>query len=222
MNFAHPLLEKAINITEGETVTIVIENPIALRNTVSGIANSSPDFVLSENFSPIEISKYAEFITDMFNIDFAAKKITAKLASEAERISVDYPNETIVLLNALNSYAELIAEQFNYPIKFSSVENVEKLIKLLNFSIDNENMSFPEALLSYMELCRRCFGKKLFIFLNLKSFLSDSEFELFCKNISYEKFYILLLEAFDCSRSSEYEKKIIIDKDLCIISNINF
>lgn len=221
MNFAHPLLEKAVSINEGEIATLVIENPIALRDTVNGIINSSPELVLSRNFSPVEISKYAEFITDMFDVDFAAKKISTKLNSEAERLSEDYPNETFSLLSAVNDYAELISEQFDYPIKFSLVENTEKLIKLLNFSIDNENMSFSESILTYMEVCRNFFGKQLFIFLNLKSFVSDTEFELFCKNAAYEKFCVLLLEAFDCGRSSEYEKKIIIDNDLCVICDDN-
>lgn len=221
MNFAHPLLEKAITINEGETSTIVIENPVALRNTVHGISTSNPEYVLSKNFSPVEISKYAEFITDMFDVDFAAKKISTKLTAEAERASADYPNETLSLLNNLNTYAELISEKLDYPIKFSFVENAEKLIKLLNFTIDCENMPFPETLLTYMGICRNFFGKQLFIFLNLKSFISDSEFELFCKNVEYEKFRVLLIEGFDCKRTAETETKIIIDNDLCVICNDN-
>lgn len=221
MNFAHPLLEKAISINEGEVVTFVLENPIALRNTVNGIANSSPDFVLSENFSPIEISKYAELITNVFDIDFTAKKILTKLTCEAECFSEDFPNETISLINTFNEYGELISEKFDYPIKFAFAENAEKLIKLLNFTIDDENIPFPENLLTYMDLCRNFFEKRLFVFLNFKSFVSDDEFQLFCKNVAYEKFYVLLLEAFDCSKASENEKKIIIDKDLCIICNDN-
>ena len=221
MNFAHPLLEKSINIKEGEISTIVIENPAALRNTVDGISKSSPEFVLSKNFSPVEISKYAEFITDMFNVDFAAKKISTKLAAEAERISTDYQSETFSLLKSVNDYAELISENIDLPIKFSLVENIDKLIKLINFSVDEENMDFSEALLTYMEICRSFFGKQIFIFLNLKGFISDSEFKLFCKNVAYEKFRVLLIESFDCSRASEYEKKIIIDNDLCVIFNDN-
>lgn len=221
MNFVHPLIEKAISIDEGETVTLVIENAIALRNTVNGISNSSSEFVLSENFAPVEFSKYAEIVTDMFNIDFASKKISAKLAAEAEQISNDYPDETMALLNSLNNYAELILESFDVPVKFSLIESVEKLIKLMNFGIDDD-MQFPEALLTYMGLCRCFFGKRLFVFLNLKSIMSDNEFELFCKNVSYEGFCVLLLEAFDSGKTSECEKKIIIDNDLCIISNSNF
>lgn len=221
MNFVHPLLEKAIEINEGEIVTLVIENPISLRNTVNGIINASPEFVLSKNFIPIELSKHTEFVTDMFGVDFATKKISTKLNAEAERLSTEYPNETFSLFGALNDYAEMISESFEYPIKFSLVENAEKLIKMLEFSVDSENMSFPEALITYMELCRGFFGKKFFVFLNLKSFLSDSELETFCKNIAYEQFCTMFLESFDCGRRSEYEKKIIIDNDLCVICDEN-
>lgn len=221
MKLAHPLLEKTIDINEGEIVTLVIENPIALRNTVNGIANSEPDFVLSENFTPIEISKYCEFITDVFDVNFAEKKISAKLSSEAEIFSEEFPSETHSLLNALNNYAEMISEKFDYPIKFSFLENMEKVMKLLNFTVDEENIPFPENLLTYMGLCRNFFGKKIFVFLNFKNFVSDSEFQLFCKNVAYENFCVLLIEAFDCESGSEYEKKIIIDRDLCVICNDN-
>lgn len=221
MNFTHPLLEKAISINEGEIVTLVLENPVALRNTVNGIANSSPEFVLSESFSPIEISKYTEFITDIFDIDFTSKKILTKLANEAEDFSEDFPDKTISLLNALNNYGELISEKFDYPVKFSFAENAEKLIKLLNFTVDDENIPFPENLLTYMGLCRDFFGKKLFVFLNFKSFVSDSEFGLFCKNVAYENFRVMMLEAYDCKKSFENEKKIIIDNDLCVVCDEN-
>lgn len=221
MKFVHPLLEEAININEGEAVTLVLENPIALRNTVNGIANASPELVLSEKFSPIEISKYAEFITDICGVDFTSKKILTKLANTAESLSEDFPNETISLINTLNDYGDFISEKFDYPVKFSFAENAEKLIKLLNFTIDDENIPFPENLLTYMELCRDFFGKKLFILLNFKSFVSDSEFQLFCRNVAYESFRVLMLEAYDCEKSFENEKKIIIDNDLCIICNEN-
>lgn len=221
MNFVHPLLEKAISINEGELRTLVIENPVALRNTVRGIMNAETEYVLSKDFSPVDISRYAEFVTDMFSVDFAEKKILTKLSAEAERISENYPDETFSLIKAMNDYAELISHNLDYPIKFSMTENAEKLIKLMNFTVDEENMSFPEVLLTYMELCRSFFGKQIFIFLNLKAFVSDDEFELFCKNIAYEQFRVLLIEAFDVDKSAEYEKKIIIDKDLCIIGGDN-
>lgn len=221
MNFVHSLLEKSININEGEFVTLVIENPVELRNTVNGIINSAPELVLSENFSPIEISKHAEFITDIFGVDFTTKKILTKITNEAECVSDNFPNETLSLINALNEYGELISEKFDYPIKFSFVENAEKIMKFLDFTVDEENITFPENLLTYMNLYRNFLGKKLFIFLNFKSFVSNNEFQLFCKNVAYEKFCVLNIESFDCKRFSENEKKIIIDKDLCVICNDN-
>lgn len=221
MNFVHPLLEKSVSIKEGEIVTIVIENPTALRNTVKGITNPNSEFVLSKNFVPIDISKYTELITDMFNIDFETKRFLTKIVAEAEHLGEEYQNETFSLICAINNYAEMIAEKFEYPIKFLPVENIDKLIKLFNYTPDCENTQFAESLIVYMELCRNLLGKQFFVFLNLKSFLSDDEFKLFCKNAEYEKFRVMLIEAFDCDRTWEYEKKIIIDNDLCVVSDGN-
>lgn len=217
MNFAHPLLESAIQLKEGNVFTMVIENPVALRKTVDGLKSGSDEIVLSENFTPIDMLKNAELIDNVFEVDFSGKRILSRLAGEAQAVALDYPTETFELMKQINDYAGLISDSINYPVRFSAFEDAEKLMSLLNFTVDDESMELPEVLLTYMEMCRDFLGKKLFIFLNLKSFVSSDEFELFCKHAAYEKFRVLLIEAFDCERCCEQEKKIIIDNDLCVI-----
>lgn len=217
MNFSHPLLEKAITLKEGEVVTLVMENPVALRNTVYGFKNENSTLVLSEDYIPVEMVKHVELIDNVFEVDFASKKIATKLNHETELVVSEYPQETISLIDTLNRYAELLADTLDYPVQFSMVENMEKVIKLLEFSIDSEEMSIPERILTYMGICRRFFAKKIFVLLNFKGVISDEEFELFCRNIEYEKFCVLILESYDHNRGAEQEKKIIIDHDLCVV-----
>ena len=90
-------------------------------------------------------------------------------------------------------------------------------LKLLDLHIDSEVMTLPERMLEYMKLCRRFFGKKLFVFLNLKSFLSDRELELFYGTVMYEKFDILLVEGTQRGKTCSCERVYIIDSDLCEI-----
>ncbi len=217
MNFAHPLLEKSACINEGEILTLVIENPIALRNTVSWFKKDNTEMVLFDGLETLDFDKSTEFIDNVFDMDFASKKITNKLCDEAERIAGDFQNETISMFGAINEYAEMISSNFDLPIKFSFLEESERIMKFLNFHIDTEDMTLSEMLISYMEVCRKMFGKKLFAVLNIKSFLSNEEFELFCKSINYEKFFVLLIESHDPKKVFPNEKKIIIDNDLCVI-----
>lgn len=217
MNFAHHLFEKTVHINEGEVLTLVIENPIVLRSIVCFFKGENTEMVFLDGSEVLEVDKGIEFIDNIFDVDFASKKIINRLCGEAEQIACDFQNETISIFSAINEYAEAISANFDLPVKFSFLDETDRLIKFLNFHIDTEDMALPELILSYMEVCRKVFGRKLFAVLNIKSFLSDEEFELFCKSIQYEQFYVLLIEAYDCQRHSEYEKKIIIDKDLCVI-----
>ncbi len=96
------------------------------------------------------------------------------------------------------------------------LDDWEDLVKLMDFHVDEAELGFSERLLEYMELNRRFFGKTLFVFYNLKALMSPEEMALFFRDALYRKFALLLLE--DCQRYSieEYEKVIIVDKDLCV------
>lgn len=217
MNFIHTLLDKPLCINEGEALTLVIENPVSLRNTVNCFKGNNTEIVLFDEFEELDFNKNVEFIDNIFDVDFMSKKIINKLNEEAGQIASDFQKETISVFGTINEYAETISSSFDLPVKFSFLDDIDRFMKFLNFYIDTEDMTLPEMLISYMEVCRKIFGKKLFVVLNIKSFLSDEEFELFCKNINYEKFYVLFIEAYDCKRASKYEKKVIIDNDLCVI-----
>ena len=57
-------------------------------------------------------------------------------------------------------------------------------------------------------------GKKLFITLNMRSYFSDNEIELFIGEIKRKQLYVLMLE--NCARKKiTGSDQLIIDSDLC-------
>ena len=72
-----------------------------------------------------------------------------------------------------------------------------------------------EQLLEMMRLHRECFRKRLFVFVNLKSFFSENEITLFYQSVFYEKLSVLLLESGQKEPVRPCEEVRIIDKDLC-------
>ena len=58
-------------------------------------------------------------------------------------------------------------------------------------------------------------GKRLCVFVGLKSYFSEEELGFFYKDIIVEKFDILLLEGHQSSYKFDVEKMRIIDSDLC-------
>lgn len=221
MMIYYPLLREPIEFTENTVNVLIIENPRAFREAVRMLmlqsSGESGDYILSEDFVPIEISKHAEVITDIFEINFDSKKITTKLNQLICEQSRDYYDEVQNVISEINKLGSELALKFESYITFDVVEDVSGVIKLLNFSIDKENMDLSEQILEYIRICRNFFKKRLFIFINLKSCLTPQELELLYKSILYEKFDVLLIESFQKSEPLQYEQTKIIDIDLCEI-----
>ena len=217
MMLSYPFLEKPINFDSSKINVLIIENPVVLRNTVNAFRKQAETFVLSEDFKPIEWTKHAEFIGDIFDIDFLSKSLSSKINLEAGKIIEIYPEETAELLHHINSWGGFVSSQFDFNADFSVLEDSERIIKMLNFSVHTEDLSLPEMILEYMNICRKFFKKNLFVFLNLKSYLTVDEQQLFYKSAVYEKFNLLLIENYQHESIGSYEKNVIIDKDLCVI-----
>lgn len=215
-------LESPVYFEENTVNVIVVENSVHFRSfserIINGINGFDTDFRLSdEKFQSMELSKYAEFIIDPFAVDCSSKKILSKLAEEMTSISEQYTNELHDIMFRLNKIGGLMSVQSQFEATFSEVNDISKIIKLLDFSIDFEEKDTLEKVIEYMKICRQYLGKKLFIFLNLKCFFSKEELAEFYKAVFYEKINILLLERMCYNDGIECEKVRIIDSDLCEI-----
>ena len=71
-------------------------------------------------------------------------------------------------------------------------------------------------LLDYFELVREFEADKLLITVNLRSFYSDKSISAFLRSIIDHKYRVLMLESCEHVLLAE-EKRVIIDKDLCLI-----
>lgn len=217
MMLACPYLDSPIVFDERKVSVLVVENPILLRQTVQAFKGTVKNYVLSEDYNVIELSSHCEFVDNVFDVDFASKSLASKINALANEAAGNYPEELELLCGKINSFGYLIASEMEFSVKYNYVESAERIIKMLNFSIDTEEMQLPEIILEYMNICRKFFKKDFFAFLNLKSFMSSVERDSFYKNVIYEKFKVLLIESHCSSRNPEYENTVIVDNDMCVI-----
>lgn len=221
MTLAYPLLPEPIVFEENKISVLVVESPSELRKMILSLQQQATGyegaFVLGENWLPVEISRYATLVTDPFTLDFEAKKIATRLAQQALAVAKEeYGEEFRGLLSELNTLAAEISTLLDFEVTFSEMESPEALVKQMNFHIDCQMLDFPSAVLEYMKLQQRVFGKKLMIFYNLKACLTEEEVRLLYKAVKYEKIQILLLEDRQRPGGEEDENVSIIDKDLCV------
>ncbi len=222
MTLAYPEFFRCIEFAENTVNVLVVENrPLLCRIVaclLSQINSGDGEFVLSEENSIVELGKTVEFITDPFCISMSDRRFQTKINQEAAQLCcAELEEETACLFACASRLGAALAASFDFSADYTAPSDVSGFLKLLDLHIDNYGMTLPERLLEYMKLCRRFFGKKLFVFLNLKSFLSDNELELFYRTVMYEKFDIMLIEAVQRQKACSRERVYIIDGDLCEI-----
>ncbi|MDY2984885.1 MAG: type II-A CRISPR-associated protein Csn2 [Synergistes jonesii] len=223
MKLAHPGMFRIIEFAENIANVLVIENQPLLRRAtaelLSQVSSGVGEFVLSDDEnSKIELGKAAEVITDPLQLDMNERRFQTKINQEAiKACCAELEKETAEFLMSAGRLGAAVTSMLDFSVDYTLPLDVSGLLKLLGLHIDTEGMQLPERLLEYMKLCRNFFGKRLFVFLNLKSFLSEKELVHFYSAVFYEKFDILLLESVQRQKVCGTERISIIDGDLCDI-----
>lgn len=220
IRLVHPDISQIIEFKENIINVLVIENPIFFRDFISDINyqinNLSGKIILSNDYKVLNISKFIEIIVQFYPFEMNKKSIINKLNNNIEKICIDdYNLECKELFSKIENLLNQLIVNYDYPIKYDLFE-IEKLIKLANFSFDNEYDSLIEKLIDYMEIIRGLECDKVFIFVNIKSYLTSDEIIMFYEMINAKKLNVLILESYDSLRL-KYENKIIIDESLCEI-----
>lgn len=221
MKLAHYFIEP-IEFTEGTINTLVIENENLFfeltKELFSQVAGEDGRFVLSTEKKQLNISKELDVEIDFFNIDASERKIVTKLYNKLKSIAMeDYYTETSELYTALTNYMQKIVHAVDAPLTYNDEYDLNSLLKLAGISIELDNTSLISKLQDYCKIMSEYLGTKAFVFINLRSFLSESDFNELIKVVTYEKISILLMEGYIRNHSYENEKVRIIDKDLCQI-----
>ncbi len=222
MKFCYPEIKSTFDSDARKVNTIVIENQRLLRELLQDIHcqinGDSGNAVLSDQDSPLPISRNLElldcFVPFELNKKALLNKLIGKLAKEA--VSEEYYMETRELLGQIESYLMKLSQEVNCTVGFSNITE-ESLIKSVGVEIPEEYDSLGEKIIDYMELVYELIGKKLFLLYNLRCVMVDEETNMLMKTILDHSFHCIMIENHEYELL-EFEKRYIIDKDLCEIS----
>ncbi len=224
MKLVHPAFENQIIIYENKANVIVIENPelltdivFELKNQISGKEGS---FILSNNMEYISLSKAAEICVDPFSLDFNSRKLISSLYEKLRKRALDedmYLDTAKVTGDILLYIENLLFSvdsdflEYNLDIDITSIFKCAEV----KFSTDYEKLS--ERLLDYMSIYNEYCHTELFIFVNLKSYISNDELKNLYDTLFYRKIKILLIESMERNQVLDCELIHLIDNDLCQI-----
>ncbi|MCQ2530708.1 MAG: type II-A CRISPR-associated protein Csn2 [Lachnospiraceae bacterium] len=174
--------------------------------------------ILSEDDKLLSLNKKSIFIINPFALDCNEKKVINYLYKELERIISE--KFTLNFLEQNGNNIRLI-EQINdvspYPLDYNIDIGVVDFLKLYNVKLQIDEGTLLEKIIDYIRTYHRICGISLFIFVNLKLYLSEIELHDLYEFMFYEKVFSLDLEG-NFIAKNENEHCIIVDKDLCIIN----
>lgn len=123
--------------------------------------------------------------------------------------------QTSELITLLESYLLDLSVELTGNIELSKI-TWENTIKAVGVEFADNYDSLAEKILDYMELVREYDSERIFITLNLWSYISDNEMNKFVNDVVVRGYKLLVLENTEYP-IIEHEKRYIIDADKCII-----
>lgn len=187
-------------------------------NSINNQCNGEEEdnqIVLMENENRLNIEKNIYLLTDIFNMDFNAKKILNKIYSILiQNIQNRQDDELNNITLKLRNY--LIEEINELPFEFNmnSEINVGDLLKIFEVKVDTscyttviEKVEFIISIISTLKIA------EILVIPNFKTYLTEEEVLEIYKYSIYNNVKLLILENKSNEKMLKYEQKNIIDEN---------
>lgn len=221
MKLIHNRLGLQFEFKENFVNELVVENPKILSDLIQEMREqcmgAEGNWVLSELDVPLVIKKYVALILEPFSLDCNSKRILAKVYQNLEKEECSKQNELRAEFNgSLMRYLDSICMQSDVPLTYHDEIDFQDILKLAKVQIELQTETLLEKIVEQIRLESRLFGTKLFVFMNLKSFLSEEDIHMLYEECFYRKIHLLLIEN-NYNQKSDNESVCIVDKDACLI-----
>ncbi|MCM1266357.1 MAG: type II-A CRISPR-associated protein Csn2 [Bacteroidales bacterium] len=210
-----------LEIQENRVNVLVIETPNIFAHVIDMLINQMEgkegSFILSEKDTIMTLGKTAEIIVNPFAIDCNEKRIQQKLYQELiSEMKDSMMEQTVKLQGDMISYLEELLSRSPYFLEFDVEDNMAGLLKLCHVEIADQEDTLVGKIASYMKALKRFCSISTLFFVNLKSYVTQSEMEELYQCAFYEKINLILLENTQ-KEKLENETVCILDQDMCII-----
>lgn len=219
MKFTYPGIDKTIDTDEERVNCLVIENRKFLSEMIEDIygqvVGGRGKAVLSENGKIVDFTKYCDLTTSFFPFEINRKSLITKILTVLEKNSQTPANfeKTAEFLSFAENYLNDLSLDLPCDLVYNKI-NVSSILKAVGVEICDDSTDLPEKILNYMELVREFEGEKLFIVVNLRSFVDDEAFSSFLESVIMHKYALIPVDAFSFP-AVPFENRLTVDNDLC-------
>lgn len=222
MKLINKNIEFCDELKENKVDVYIIENTLFFRKIVVDLFNQveknlNGDFMLFEGLEQISLSRNVLIISDFLNLDYNNKKYINHLYKKLIDLvnGLEFQNIKYELENKIYNFLLKLKDYSDYPIDFNDELNYIDLFKAFDVKFEVDSNLYIENIINFIDICYKLNLMKCVIFVNIKNFITKDECYLIYKELMYKKIPVILFENHDRYTLNEYERKIIIDNDLC-------
>ena len=221
IQIAHVHLETQLTISDEYVQLLIVENPTEFYNMVSDLDGQFEGyegaFVFSSGGQIVSAVKYGAIIADLFHFDLNDKKLLTLLYKRLEGVAF---GEKIALFNELTAKAVTFLEDVSFFVPFAleyDEPQPSDYLKASGLKFAKTYDSLEEKIVCYINALIELKQCEFFVFVNLKSVVSDEKLEQIYAHCRAEQVGLLLIEDGKRRKLLSCEKAVIITEDLCEI-----
>lgn len=222
MKLVHPDLGFQMQFDHTKACEWVIESPGLFAKYVQElqqqVEGEEGNFVLSEGDKEYPLSKYGEVIVNPLAIDLNDKKILNKLYHELAEQAVEEEMYLLTqkVMGDLQSYFFQLEQECPYILESDMEIDMLSLFKALGVRLEDYSENFFEKIVQYMKILAELMGRRVCIFVNIRSYLDEHQMEQLVETAVYNELALLFIEKTQEGFSNQISRYII-DKDNCEI-----
>lgn len=215
-------LENQIVLAEKGITVLQIKNE-ALYSRVCGSLitlqgeNALEPYSLWENDREVSSSRAFIVVPNPFELPWKHKCLMGALYPTLEKellIDRDLQQEMSELGSLLESSIHKLGFQMNANYRFGLEWNFSSYLKAFSFEVEVfEDASLLEKLIGFIDFCADMAADKVIVFINLRTFLTETELIEFQNRLFFHGISVLLLENTSSLCSESYVRKYLIDQD---------
>ncbi len=222
MKLVHPLCREHFDF-EGETVPVlVVENPqvyyAVCRELLCQTEGQEGRFVLSRENDIISIQKNIDFVQSYLPFEMNQRTLLSRLYKylDAVAVSEEHYVATQRLRESIFSYTSTVLLDTDTPLEWDENFNLAELFKILKVRFESNSENLAEQILQYMMAAHEFLEKRIFVFVGLKSYLTQAELSALYDSALGHGLWMMLVESTE-RKKIPGEKVVLLDEDLCEI-----
>lgn len=209
-------------LSEEWVCELIIENQREFSNIIKTLVSQkecdNEEIILSQNYEIQKFNNNIELITSFIPFEINKKELLTKLYNKLKKVSVneEWYEKTFGIISEVENYIYDIIDDFDDEISVTSPGDIAGFLKLFDVKFEVNSDNLADMLFEYAQIIRKYLGRNVFVTVNLRSYISDEECELFYKTVTDHKIIWVCIESSERTKLN-YSQRIILDKDLCLI-----